>query len=148
MLVLRAVGDEEEDPAARQALYDGVEEGVSLGVHPVQAVEDQEKRLDPALTLDQSPERVEHVLAAAERIQRLPRGVLRGAVAAMEGGGARRPGGLPVPVRGRRAHRGRSGLVGTASGVRLSIVPGMSPEPGAAICAMRAARWVVWPTAV
>src|SRR5260370_23460934 len=92
MLVLRAVGDEEEDPAARQALYDGVEEGVSLGVHPVQAVEDQEKRLDPALTLDQSPERVEHVLAAAERIERLPRGVLGGHVWELQDCGPTPPG--------------------------------------------------------
>src|SRR5260370_37632424 len=112
MLVLRAVGDEEEDPAARQALYDGVEEGVSLGIHPVQAVEDQEKRLDPALTPDQSPERVEHVLAAAERIERLPRGVLGGHVEDLEESGPPRPGGLLEHWPGRgELLAGRAGVV-------------------------------------
>ena len=94
VVILGAVGDEEEDPGARQALDEGVEEGVGLRVHPVQAVEDQEQRLDPALAQEQPPQRVQHVLAAAERVEQRPLRIIRGRVEHLEEGGCGGPGAL------------------------------------------------------
>ena len=92
MLVLRPMGDQEQDPAAGEVLHDGVQEGLGLGIHPVQAVEDQQQGLDPALVQNQPPEGVQHVLAAAERIEGLPPGIVGRDVENLQEGGRRGPG--------------------------------------------------------
>src|SRR5215831_6871341 len=41
-----------------------------------------------------------------------------------------------------------SGFTSTCPSARLRVSPVTRAEPGLAICSIRAARWVVWPTAV
>src|ERR1043166_797567 len=54
MLVFGPVVDEKEDPCGGQALYQAVEEGLSLGVDPVKILEDKKQRLDLALSMKQT----------------------------------------------------------------------------------------------
>jgi hypothetical protein len=49
VLILGAIIDQEEEPGGRQALNQAVQEGLRLGIDPVQVLEDDEQRLHLAL---------------------------------------------------------------------------------------------------
>ena len=49
MLVLRAVIDQQQEAGRWQALDQGLQKGLRLGVDPVQVLEDDEQRLHLAL---------------------------------------------------------------------------------------------------
>src|SRR5436190_7600117 len=76
VLVLGPIVDQQEEPSRWQALDQAVEQGLSLGVDPVQVLEDDEERLGLTLPEEETPDRIEHALAALGRIERLPRSVL------------------------------------------------------------------------
>ncbi len=76
MLVLGAVVDEKEEPRDRQAVHEGVEEGVALGVDPVEVLEDDEERLRASLAQEQLSDRLERALTAPHGGQGGPRGVV------------------------------------------------------------------------
>jgi len=65
--VLGAVVDEEEQARGRQTLDKVLEEGLGLGVDPVQVLEDDKERLDLALTEEQALDRVQCPLPALGR---------------------------------------------------------------------------------
>ena len=69
VLVLRAVVDQEEDAGGGQALDQAVEQGLGLGVDPVQVFEDQEQGLHLAFAQQHPLERLEGALAALRRIE-------------------------------------------------------------------------------
>ena len=69
VLVLRAVVDQQQEPGRRQALDQAVEQGLGLGIDPVQVLEDQEQRLRLAFAQEQPLERVQGALAALRRIE-------------------------------------------------------------------------------
>ena len=72
MLVLRAIGDEEQHTGRGQPVDQAVEPGLGLGIDPMQVLEDQEQRLDLALAEDQVREGFERVLPALARVEPLP----------------------------------------------------------------------------
>ena len=78
VLVLGAIGDEEQETGGREPVDQAVEPRLGLGVDPVQILEDQEQRLDLALAEDQVPEGFERVLTALARFEPLPPRVLDG----------------------------------------------------------------------
>ena len=78
MLVLGPVVDEEQEPRDRQALDEGVEERLALGVDPVEVLEDDEERLRSGLAQEQLPDGIERALAALERVQGGPHGIVDG----------------------------------------------------------------------
>ena len=78
MLVLGPVVDQQEDPDREQALDQTVEQGLRLGIDPVQVLEDHEERLALALPEQEVLDGVEGALAALSGIERLPVGVLDG----------------------------------------------------------------------
>ena len=57
VLVLRAVVDQEQEPGRRQALDQAVEQGLRLGIDPVQILEDQQQRLHLAFAQQHALER-------------------------------------------------------------------------------------------
>jgi hypothetical protein len=69
---LGAVVDEEEHSGGRDALHQAVEEGLGLGVEPVQVLEQPQHGLHLALPQEQAFDRVQNALAALRRIERLP----------------------------------------------------------------------------
>ena len=96
MLVLRPVVDQEQEPGRGQALHQGVEQGLRLGIDPVQVLEDQQQRLHLAFAQQHALEGVEGVLAALRWI-RCKKGLSSGRAsrrASNAGGypGASRPG--------------------------------------------------------
>ena len=76
MLVLGAVVDQEQEPSGRQALDQAVEQGLGLGIDPVQVLEDQQQGLHLALAQQQALEGVEGALAALRGIEGLPLGIV------------------------------------------------------------------------
>ena len=78
VLVLGAIGDEEQDTSGGEPVDQAVEPRLGLGIDPVQILEDQQQRLDLALAEDQVPEGFERVLAALARVEPLPPRVLDG----------------------------------------------------------------------
>ena len=78
MLVLGPVVDEQEGPGRGKALDEAVEQGLRLGIDPVQVLEDHEHRLPLALPEQEVLDRVERALPALGRIERLPAGVIPG----------------------------------------------------------------------
>jgi len=97
VLVLRAVVHEEEEARRGQALQQGVEQGLGLGVDPVEVLEDQEQRLDLALPQEEALAGVQGPLAALGGIQGLPLSVLDGHIQEGQEG---RQGGLEGPIQG------------------------------------------------
>ena len=77
VLVLGAIGDEEQETGGGEPVDQAVEPRLGLGIDPVQILEDQEQRLDLALAEDQVPEGFERVLAALARLEPLPPRVRR-----------------------------------------------------------------------
>jgi hypothetical protein len=77
VLVFRAIVDQQEDAGRRQALQQAVEQGLRLGVDPVQVFEDQQHRLLLTLTQEHALERLEGALAPLRGIELQERAVLR-----------------------------------------------------------------------
>jgi hypothetical protein len=69
MLVLRPVVDQQQEPGRRQAVDQAVEEGLSLGIDPVQVLEDQQQGLPLAVAQEEALEPVERALTALGRIE-------------------------------------------------------------------------------
>ena len=64
MLILRSVVDQQQEASRGQALDQPVEQGLGLGIHPVQVLKDQEQRLYLALMQQDACERFERALAS------------------------------------------------------------------------------------
>jgi hypothetical protein len=75
MLILRPIVDEQQEPGRRQALDQAVEEGLGLGIDPVQVLKDQQQRLHLAFAHEEAFEPVERVLAPLRWIERQERTV-------------------------------------------------------------------------
>ena len=76
VLVLRAVVDQQQELGRGQALDQAVEEGLGLGIDPVQVLKDQQQRLHLAFAQQQALEPVERALAPLGRIEGQERAVL------------------------------------------------------------------------
>ena len=76
MLVLGAVVDQEQAAGRGQALDQAVEQGLGLGIDPVQILEDQQQRLHLALAQQHALERLEGALAPLRGIERAEGAVL------------------------------------------------------------------------
>ena len=101
--VLRPVIDQEQEPGRRQALDQAVQDGLGLGVYPVQVLEDHQERLHLALAEQEALDAVQDALAALGRVERLPPRVSsRGHVQEHEQGGQGR---LQSPVQGEELAR-------------------------------------------
>ena len=77
MLVLGPVVDEQEEPRRRQALDETVQQGLRLGIDPVQVLDDQTQGLRDARGQDHLPEGLVRPLAPQRRIDRAERVVGR-----------------------------------------------------------------------
>src|SRR5262249_54788282 len=77
VLVLRAVVDQQQEPRRRQSLDQAVQEGLRLGIDPVQVFEDQQQGLHLTFAQQHALERIQGALAALGRIQRQEGAVLR-----------------------------------------------------------------------
>ncbi len=75
MLVLRAIGDQEQEAGHRQALDEGVEARLGLGIQPVEVVDDYEQGLRLADTEHEVLDGLERLLAALRGIEGLPLGL-------------------------------------------------------------------------
>ena len=75
MLVLRPVVDQQQELGRRHALDQAVEEGLGLGIDPVQVLKDQQQRLHLAFAHEEALEPVERALAPLRRIERQERAV-------------------------------------------------------------------------
>ena len=78
MLILGTIVDQEAEPGCREALDQGVEERLSLGVNPVEILDHEEQRLDLSLVEPEPLDRVEYPLAPLGGIEGLPGAVLAG----------------------------------------------------------------------
>ena len=76
MLVLRAVVDQKQESGCGQALHQTVQEGLGLGINPVQVLEHQAQRLHLAFAQQQTLDGLQRALAALRGIERLPLWVL------------------------------------------------------------------------
>ena len=85
VLVLRAIVDQQQESGRRQALDEAVEQGLRLGIDPVQILKDQEQglHLDFRAAAPASGRRVH----AAGRVKRQKRAVLRQRVQERQQGG-------------------------------------------------------------
>ena len=63
VLVLRPIVDEQEEVGRGQAVHQAVDQGLRLGINPVQILKDQQQRLPLALTQQQTRQRGECALA-------------------------------------------------------------------------------------
>jgi hypothetical protein len=72
VLILGAVVDEQEHAGSGEALYQTIEELLSLGGNPVQILDDQQERLRLALPQEQAFEGIQGTLAALRRIEGFP----------------------------------------------------------------------------
>jgi hypothetical protein len=80
MTVLRPVRDHQQYARRRHAVHQRVEQGLTLGVEPVQVLDHQHQRLDLALAQKQSLERVPRLPAALGGGQASPVGIVDGNV--------------------------------------------------------------------
>ena len=78
VLVLRPIVDQQQQAGRGQALDQAVEQGLRLGIDPVQILEHQEQRLHLAFAQQHALEPVERALAALRRIQGLRKGLSSG----------------------------------------------------------------------
>ena len=72
MAVIGAVGHQEHDARRRHRIHEGVEQGLRLGVGPVQILDDDEQGLPLARADEQALDRIEHALAPLLRFQLQP----------------------------------------------------------------------------
>ena len=77
MLVLRPVVDQQQEPGGGQALDQAVEQGLGLGIDPVQILEHQQQRLYLAFAQQHALERLKRALATLRRIEGAKRTVVR-----------------------------------------------------------------------
>ena len=70
MTVLGPVVDQEEDPGRGQTLDQAVEQGLRLGIDPVQVLEDQKERLRVALAEQEALDGLQCALPALRGIER------------------------------------------------------------------------------
>ena len=75
VLELRTEIDQEEHGYRGQALDQIVQKGLGLGVDPVQVLEHQAERLDPALPDDELLDSVHCPVPSLARLHRLPLGI-------------------------------------------------------------------------
>ena len=80
VLVFGSIVHQEQYTRGGQTLHEAVQEGLRLGIDPVQVLEHQQQRLDLALTYEQPLDTVEHLLAALRGVQALPLGIIDGHV--------------------------------------------------------------------
>ena len=76
MPVFLSIVDEEKHPRGGKVLDQVVEEGLGLGVNPVQVLEDNAQRLDLTLPQQEVPDRGHRLLSPLARVQRLPLRIL------------------------------------------------------------------------
>src|SRR5262249_13741716 len=76
--VLRTIVDEEEKTCRGEAVHQAVEQGLGLGVDPVQVLEDDEEGLDLTLAQEQTLDAVERSLATLSGLKALPFRLLDG----------------------------------------------------------------------
>ena len=135
VVILRPVVDEEEDPRAPQAVHESVEEGLRLGVDPVEILEHQQERPHPALPDEDPPHAVQRGLPALLGIEHRPRRIVhrhveqpqhrrhhvakRGVERGQAGGHLRLD--VGADRRGRRS--GRTCAAGRATGIQAVIWP-------------------------
>ena len=72
MLVLGAIRDEKQKTRTRHALHEAIQQGLGLGVDPVEILEHDHKRLEAALSEQEMPHAVERPLAPFRRFQAIP----------------------------------------------------------------------------
>ena len=72
MAVIGAVGHQEHDARRGHRIHQGVEQGLRLGVGPVQILDDHEQGLPLARADEQALDRIEHALAPLLRFQLQP----------------------------------------------------------------------------
>ena len=77
VLILGPVVDQQQESGRRQALDQAIEQGLRLGIDPVQILEDQEQRLHLAFAQQHALERLERALAALRRVEGAKRTVVR-----------------------------------------------------------------------
>jgi hypothetical protein len=77
VLVLRPVVDQQQEPGGGEALDQALQEGLGLGVDPVEVLEHNQERLHLALAEQEALESVHGALATLRRVLRLPLRVLR-----------------------------------------------------------------------
>ena len=87
VLVLGAVVDQQQQAGRWQALDEAVEQGLGLGIDPVQILEDQQQRLHLALAQQHALERLERALAALWGLERAEGAVVGQDVQQPEEGG-------------------------------------------------------------
>jgi hypothetical protein len=75
VLVVRAIGDQEQEAGRRQALDEGVEARLRLGIQPVEVFDDHEQGVRLAGTEHELLDGLERLLAALRGIKGLPLGI-------------------------------------------------------------------------
>ena len=118
VLVFGAVVGEQQQPGRRQALDEAVEQGLGLGVDPVQVLDEQHERLDLALPQQQPLHGVQRPLPALRGIEPPPRRILHRNLQERE---QRRQGGLQGTVEGQH-------LAGHLLADRPRLVPPLDVE--------------------
>ena len=93
VLILRAVVDQEQEPGGRQALDQAIEQGLRLGIDPVQIFEHQQQRLHLAFAQQQALERLQGAPPPLRGVERQERTVVRQGFQQRQQRRARCPGG-------------------------------------------------------
>jgi hypothetical protein len=94
VLVLRAIGYEQEKPCRREAFNQVLQHGLRLGVDPMEVFDHQEQGLHAAFFQQQPLDRLQEPLAALRWVEGLPCGVFDRHVQQHQEGGQGRPEGL------------------------------------------------------
>src|SRR4029453_19658930 len=102
MPVLRGIADEQEYCGARKAVHETVKQRLGFRVGPVQIFENEQYRLDLALSKEQPLHPVERSLTSLLRVELLPQRIIRRNI---EEGKKRRERGLEGPIQ-RHHHPG------------------------------------------
>jgi hypothetical protein len=69
VLILRTIVDQEQQVGRGQALDQTIEEGLGLGIDPVQILADQQQRLSLTFSQQHALEGIERVLAPPRRVE-------------------------------------------------------------------------------
>ncbi len=102
LLVLRPVCDEEQNARSGQAVHECVEDGLRLGIDPVEVLDHEAQRPALALADEETPDGVERALSALSRVEASPGGVLDGQIEQrQQGGEGAQERGVEVEQRGR-----------------------------------------------
>ena len=76
VLVLRAIVDQQQEPGRRQALDQAIEQGLRLGIDPVQVLEDEQQGLHLAFPQQQALDGLQRALAALRGIEAARKGLV------------------------------------------------------------------------